>query len=670
MSEHSNKAVFDLAMQHLHADQPEKAAEICRARLLSSPDDVHLLTLQGVAWIDARKPAEALPPLQQAAELAPRFARARENLGQTLLMLGRLDEAYTQLKLAIELDPQSTGAHQKLGHVLATMGKGDEADLVFEQGFALDPLRGRLAEAGLHLREERFDECEALCKEILRDNPNNVNAMRMLARIAGQLEHWRHAEKLLRRVLELAPQFHDARIDYSRVLKNLDRFDEAVDCTAVAAAEMPRNAYALYMHASMLTVAGQHETALLYYRRAIQVREHHPAAWIGMGHLLKTLGRTEEGITAYHKAMEQMPGFGEVYWSLANLKTYRFTDVQVADMERRLATEALEESDRVHFLFTLGKAFEDQGRWQEAFGSYQQACAIQRMRISYDPVETAVINDRICKVFSQDFLKERQSQGCKTGPVPIFILGLPRSGSTLIEQILASHSQVEGTAELPDIGKLTSALSRRFAGKVYPEAVSGLTAADWQQLGEEYLRRTRRFRQGKPCFTDKMPNNFPSIGFILTILPDAKIIDARRHPLDSCFGSLKQHFAHGQTWSYDLQEIGEYYLEYRKLMRHWHQVLPGKILEVRYEDLVNDQQVQTRRLLDFCGLPWEDACLRFHETERAVRTASSEQVRQPLYSSSLHTWKNFSTELQTLLEILSEELQAEAWDTAAGVQQT
>jgi Sulfotransferase family len=211
-------------------------------------------------------------------------------------------------------------------------------------------------------------------------------------------------------------------------------------------------------------------------------------------------------------------------------------------------------------------------------------------------------------------------------------------------------------------------LSRRFAGQVYPEAVTGLMGSDWQQLGEEYLHRTRRFRRGKAWFTDKMPNNFPSIGFILTILPEAKIIDARRHPLDSCFGSLKQHFAHGQTWSYDLQEIGEYYLEYRKLMRHWHQVLPGKILEVRYEDLVSDQQVQTRRLLDFCGLPWEEGCLSFHETERAVRTASSEQVRQPLYSSSIHHWKNFSTELQPLLEIVSEELQTEGWYTAVGVQ--
>ncbi|MDZ4731749.1 MAG: sulfotransferase [Xanthomonadales bacterium] len=662
MTEHNNKAVFDLAMQHLHADQPEKAAEICRARLLSSAPDLNLLTLQGVSLIDARKPSEAIAPLQSAVELAPRFARAQENLGHAYLMLNRLDEAHTHLKLAANLDPQSASTKQKLGHLLAAMGKGDEADAIFEQGFELDPQRGRLAEAGEHLREERFDECENLCKALLRENPSNVNAMRMLARVAGQAEHWKHAEKLLRRVLEIAPEFHDARLDLSRVLKNLDRIEEALDCTAHAVAEMPRNSYALYTHASILSLVNQAETALLFYRRAIQLREHQPAAWIGMGHLLKTLGRTEEGIEAYNKAIEQMPNFGEVYWSLANLKTYHFNDEQVADMERRLNEEDLDEDAQVHFLFTLGKAWEDRADWNKAFEYYEQACEIQRMRIAHDPVEAAVINDRICEVFTTGFLRARKDYGCVSETTPIFILGLPRSGSTLVEQILASHSQIEGTAELADIAKITASLSKRFARVNYPESASRLMPIDWQQLGETYLERTRRHRQGLPYFTDKMPNNFPSIGFILTILPNAKIIDARRHPLDSCFGSLKQHFAHGQSWSYDLMEIGEYYLEYRRLMRHWAEVLPGKVLEIRYEDMVNDQQQQARRLLEFCGLPWEDQCLRFYETERAVRTASSEQVRQPIYSSSVHHWKNFRVQLAPLLDVIGEDIKNEGWD--------
>jgi tetratricopeptide (TPR) repeat protein len=648
-------------MQHLHADDPGKAAEICRARLLNSPKDVHLLTLQGVALIDARRPSEAVEPLQEAVRLAPGFARAQENLGHAYMMLNRLDEAKLHLNAAAKLDPQSATVRQKLGHVLAGMGKGDQADALFEQGFELDPQLGRLAEAGQHLREERFDDCENICKQLLRDNPRNVNALRLLARVAGQLEHWKHAEKLLRRALELAPQFHDARIDLARVLKNLDRIEEAIDCTAMAIAEMPRNAYALYMHASMLSLGNQSETALLFYRRAIRIREHHPAAWVGMGHLLKTLGRTDEGIEAYNKAIEQMPDFGEVYWSLANLKTYRFTDEQVTDMERRLENEDLGDDDRVHFQFTLGKAWEDRKCWEKAFAYYDQACAAHRMKIAYDPVETEVMNDRIRQVFTAEFLKQREEQGSLKSPTPIFILGLPRSGSTLLEQILSSHSQVEGTAELADIAKLTSTVSRQFKGLAYPEAVERLSAMDWQQYGENYLERTHRHRQGLPFFTDKMPNNFPSIGFILTILPNAKIIDARRHPLDSCFGSLKQHFAHGQSWSYDQMEIAEYYLEYRKMMRHWHEVLPGKILEVRYEDLVADQAGQTRRLLEFCGLPWEEACLRFYETDRAVRTASSEQVRQPIYTSSIMHWKNFRTQLAPLIEVIGEDLRHEGW---------
>jgi hypothetical protein len=337
-------------------------------------------------------------------------------------------------------------------------------------------------------------------------------------------------------------------------------------------------------------------------------------------------------------------------------------------MERRLADEPLDEDARVHFLFTLGKAREDQQEYARAFAHYAEACALQRLRIAYDPVDTEVINERIRNVLTADFIAEHAGQGCPD-PAPIFIVGLPRSGSTLIEQILASHSQVEGTAELPDVGRVIASLPARCEGQPYPEGLRLLAEGEWRELGEFYLERTRRHRSGLPFFTDKMPNNFPSIGLIHLMLPNAKIIDARRHPLDSCFGSFKQHFAQGQTFSYDLVEIGEYFLEYRRMMRHWQDVLPGHVLEVRYEDMVNDQEGQTRRLLDYCGLPWEDACLRFYETERAVRTASSEQVRQPIYSSSVNHWRHFREELAPLIEILGDELELwgqELWGQSKG----
>jgi tetratricopeptide (TPR) repeat protein len=374
-----------------------------------------------------------------------------------------------------------------------------------------------------------------------------------------------------------------------------------------------------------------------------------------MGHLLKTLGRTDEGIAAYRRAIEQRPNFGEVHWSLANLKTFRFSDTEVADMERRLEEEALDDDARVHFLFTLGKALEDRGEYSRAFQRYAVGAAIQRQRISYDPVETEVINERIRTVFSGEFLRANAGRGCPD-PAPIFIVGLPRSGSTLIEQVLASHSQVEGTAELPDVARVIAELSARRPREAYPEAARRLDAEGWRALGESYLARAARHRSGRPRFTDKMPNNFPGIGLIHLMLPNAKIIDARRHPLDSCFGSFKQHFAFGQTWSYDLVEIGEYYLEYRRMMRYWHEVLPGSVLEVRYEDMVSDLEGQAHRLLEYCQLPWEDGCLRFYETERAVRTASSEQVRRPIYSSSVNHWRHFREELAPLIDILCDEL--------------
>ena len=650
---------FEQAMKLYHAGDSRAASEQCRKALEATPDNVDLLTLHGVTLLDCKQPSEALGPLQQAVALAPRFARARENYGQALMSTGRIDEAVEQLQQAVRLDPQSAPVRMKLAHALALAGQGEEADTIYEEAFVLAPERRLLAEAGEHLSAGRLRECELVCRELLAKNSEDVNALRLLAKVAGAAERWGQAERLLVRALKQAPDFDDARLDLARVYKQQDRLNDAVACTFEAIARSPRSANAMYLHASMLAIAARHEEALKAYRTAIELRSCHPAAWVGMGHLLKTLGRREEGVAAYRAAIGQQPNFGEVYWSLANLKTFRFSEPEIAEIEKRLAGDKLTEDERVHFLFTLGKVREDQEKYAEAFACYAEACELQRANVFYDPVDTAVLHERICKVFTADFICGHEASG-RTEPTPIFIVGLPRSGSTLIEQILASHSQVEGTAELPDVGRVIGGLADRKAGVAYPEALQQLDSAGLRNLGGNYLERTKRHRSGLPYFTDKMPNNFSSIGLIHLMLPGALIIDARRHPLDSCFGSFKQHFAHGQTFSYDLFEIGEFYLEYRKMMRHWEQVLPGRVLEVRYEDMVRDQEAQTRRLLEHCGLPWEDACLRFYETDRPVRTASSEQVRQPIYDTSINHWRNFRAELVPLIEILGDEL--EGWD--------
>lgn len=650
---------FNHAAGLLRAGDHSAAAETCRSALSEAPDDVDLLTLCAVALLNGMKPREAEPLLRRAVELAPRFAKARENLGQALTMLGRLDEALDHLQRAAELEPHSDSVRVKLAHALAGRGQGEEADAVYEEAFGLAPDRGRLAEAAEHLREGRLEACEEICEQLLAGNGDDVNALRLLSRVAGEQGRWPRAERLLRRVVALAPRFLSARLELAGVLKRLDRLDEALDCSSAVVAENPRSAFACYVHAGMLAVCGRHEEALNAYRESVELRPWFPAAHVGMGHLLKTLGRSDEGIAAYRRAIEQQPDFGEAWFSLANLKTFRFSDAEVTAIEDLSAAEDIDADARIQLLFTLGKACEDRQDFDLSFERYSEACALQRSRVSYDPVETEYLHDRICKVFTADFLEECKGQGC-ADPSPIFIVGLPRSGSTLIEQILASHSRVEGTAELPDVGRAISSLAKLHPGEFYPEAARRLGARGWRELGEAYLLRTRRHRQGLPHFTDKMPNNFAAIGLIHLMLPNARIIDARRHPLDSCFGTFKQHFAYGQTFSYDLFEIGEFYLQYRRMMRHWQQVLPGRVLEIRYEDVVADQEAQTRRLLDWCGLSWEKDCLRYWETERAVRTASSEQVRRPIYASSVNHWQNFREQLAPLIEQLGDEL--EGWD--------
>jgi len=364
-------------------------------------------------------------------------------------------------------------------------------------------------------------------------------------------------------------------------------------------------------------------------------------------------GRVDDQDDAYRRCLELEPAFGEAYYSLANLKTYHFEDNEVREMERWAENEEVTESSRVNFLFALAKSCEDRGDYGRAWHYYELGNAKQRMLVSYDPVQTEIVNDEIIGFFDEAYFRRVDGAG-DSDPAPIFVIGLPRSGSTLVEQIIASHSQVEGTSELPYIGRLTRSLNRNRAdGMKYPQVLRELEGRHFHRLGEEYLRLAHRHRvEGTPRFIDKMPNNFPSVGFIHSILPAAKIIDARRHPLDACVGNLRQLYARGQTFSYDQTDIGEYYLQYIRMMDHWEKVLPGRVLRVRYEDTVNDLESQVRRILDYLELPWEDACLNYHETDRAVRTASSEQVRQPIYTSGMGFWKNYEPYLGELKEIL------------------
>jgi tetratricopeptide (TPR) repeat protein len=649
----SSRASFTSAIELIGRGRLDEAEAICRAALASNADDINMLALLGALLVKQHRHAEAERCLRRAVDLAPAFAKPHEDLGILLIETRRPQEAVRFLEQAVRLDPRLESAHYQLGRALAQLGRGREADAAFEAAFALSPERKAMAHAAEHHRAGRLKEAEALYREVLSRNPDHVDALRLLGLLALEASHTDEAERRLRRAVAVAPDFTAAWLDLGRVLKELDFYAEAIDAFERAVALEPLNPVAHSLLGGALSAAGRIEEAIRAHEHALELRADHPASLIGLAHLMKTIGRTEQAISSYRRCAQVKPDNGEIYWSLANLKTYRFTDAEIAEMNARIADAQLDESSRVNFLFAVAKAWEDRGDYSRAFTHYREANTRQRALVSFDPVQMESVNERIRNVFTADFVREHAGCG-NPDEAPVFILGLPRSGSTLLEQILASHSQVEGTGELPYLGRISSSLSRNRAGGMnYPESVRELSGKHFHALGTQYLDRAAVHRaRHAPRFIDKMPNNFPIIGLLHLILPNARIIDARRHPIDACLSCYRQHFAKGQPFTFDLMEIGQYYLEYERLMDHWHAVVPGRVLTVQYEEVVADLEGQVRRLLDYCGLPWEDACLRFHETDRPIRTPSAEQVRQPIYDRSIGFWRHYRDELGELIEVL------------------
>lgn len=641
------------AIDLANAGKIGEAMERCRDAIRRDADDVNMTALLGALLLKARETELAEAYLRRAMELAPDFAKPQEDLGVLLEGSGRLEEAVPLLENATRLDPNSELGFMALGRALAGLGRGDEADAAFEAAFELNPLRKKLAYAAEHHKAGRIEDAEKAYREILEAKPNHIDALRFLAGIVAGKDRVEEAELLLRHAIKLAPDFTLAHMDLGTLLSEAHRHAEATSCFERARDLEPSKPRPQFMLASSLAQSGKTFEATDAYRRVIELRADHAGAWLGLGHNLKTIGHQQEAIEAYRKCIEVRPDNGEVYWSLANLKTYKLSAEDIREMKESLKKDSLSEQSAVNFLFALAKAHEDQGDFDTAWDYYQQGNTRQRASEHYDPVETEVANDELIEVFNVSFLRKRTGIG-HSDPAPIFVLGLPRSGSTLIEQILASHSMVEGTSELPYVGRVATSLNRNRADGInYPFSVRELKGANFDALGREYMQRASAHRHSdRPRFIDKMPNNFPSIGFIHLILPNAKIIDARRYPLDATLSCYRQLFAKGQSFVYDLNDIGEYFLQYERMMDHWHQALPGKVLTLQYEDLVMDLETNVRRLLDHCELPFEASCLRFWQTDRPVRTASSEQVRQPIFTASIHHWRHYTRHIGDLMEIL------------------
>ena len=647
------RAAFERASALLSSGEFGQAENVCRTALVDYPDDGNLACLLGALLVRQRRSDEAETALRPVVTRFPEFAKAHEELGNALMIQNRAEEAVNCFRRTVELEAENGSAHYKLGKLLGELGRTREAEEEFKISSRLAPNQAALANAAEYRRAGELEKAEQAYLEIIAREPENADVFRLLAELAMQREQFGDAVVLLRRAVELAPESVTGWTDLASALIEREEYEEAIAAAKRAYELEPGLAKPLRILGDIRTKTARYEEAIDAFRAGLQIQADNVGCLAGLGHALKTIGRRDEAVQTYRDWVRMRPSFGEGYWSLANLKNYKFDDDEVQAMEAQLSDAALPDEPCIHFCFALGKAFEDRGNYELAFEYYARGNSARRMNEIHDPVELEVTHDRLIDVFSRAFLDEQANLG-NPDPAPIFIVGLPRSGSTLIEQILASHSQIDGTRELSDIGQIVHMIDRQApGGEGYPEGLLNMSADDLRQLGNAYLESTQRYRSGKPYFTDKMPNNFPSVGLLQLILPNAKVINARRHPLDSCMGSYKQLFFQGQPFAYDLVELGEYYLQYQRMMDHWHTVLPGKVLDVQYEEVVTDQETQTRRLLEYCGLPWEDSCLTFYETERAVYTASSEQVRQPIYETSINHWRNYEQHLGELIEILA-----------------
>ncbi len=640
----------------LRQKQFTDALALGEALLADEPDQRDALLCVAIALRFLGRPVDALARLRALEQLHPRFSRLYEERGRCHVDLKDAPPAIAAFEQAVAINHSLPGSWRMLEGLYRMTGHAEKAATAAAQLAALQQVPAEVVTAAALFADRDLEAAEQLVRAYLLQHGDQLDAMRLLAGIGIERKVFDDAEILLAAVLERDPGNRLARREYAGVLAELNRHVEARGLLEQLLREEPDSRDFRALHAYTFVGVGEHDRALAIYRELLQGTPADAEMHLSIAHALKTLGRTAEAIASYHEAAACRPDFGDAYWSLANLKTYRFSEAEVAAMRAAESDASTRTVDRYHLCFALGKALEDRGEYAESFRYYERGNALKRAESRYRPEIIEANTRRQIAVCMGSFFADRQGWGSPAGD-PIFIVGLPRSGSTLIEQILASHSRIEGTQELAAIQQIVVRLRGRdpdLDDSRYPQVLTRLVADDCRQLGELYLQATREYRRGKPYFIDKMPNNFRHIGLIHLILPNARIIDARREPMACCFGNFKQLFARGQEFTYSIQDIARYYRTYLELMAHWQRVLPGRILRIQHEDLVDDLEGNVRRILDFCGMEFEPQCLEFHRTARSVRTASSEQVRQPIYREGLDQWKNFEPWLGSLKEALGD----------------
>ncbi|MDT8439368.1 MAG: sulfotransferase [Wenzhouxiangellaceae bacterium] len=634
------------------------AVEYLDIVLQQTPDDRQALYLLAVCRRMQRRYDEAEGSVTRLQQTAPDFGRGWQEAGHLHRDRRNFDAALAAYERAVAANPGLAASWRFLAEMHRKVGSSERAQIAEANHQRLQSLPAELVSVTSMLHEGQLYRAERLCRHFLNRHPHHPEAMRLLAVLGMQLHIYDDAEFLLESVLEIEPDFDRARTDYIKVLHKRQKFARAFEQATELRRRQPGNPAAELAYANQAGAVGRYDEALAVLDRlAERARERamdRAAIELQRGHVLKTIGRHDDAVAAYRAAVEARPGYGDAWWSLANMKTFRFDDDDIKRMRVQVDGNALTRADRYHLNFALGKALEDDGEFEASFVQYRQGNALKHDELDYSADRMQADFERQQSFFDPARVERLAGLG-DPAPDPIFIVGLPRAGSTLIEQILASHSQVDGTLELPNI----LAIAHRLGGRLkrgetprYPAVLADLPAERLAELGRQYLDETRVHRQQAPFFTDKMPNNFRHIGLILSILPNARIIDARRSPMACCFSGFKQLFAEGQEFSYSLSDIGRYYRGYVELMNHWRALYPESILQIDYEDVVADLEGQVRCMLEFLGLPFESACVEYHRTRRSVRTASSEQVRQPIYRAGLEQWRNFDPWLHELRDAL------------------
>jgi tetratricopeptide (TPR) repeat protein len=629
------------------------------ALLAESAGHRDVLLYVAVAQRYLGRTSEALNTLRTLERHHPRFSRLHEERGRCFVDVKQAPQAIEAFLQAVTINHSLPGSWSMLAGLYRMTGQDGAAATAASHAATLQKLPPEVVTATGLFVDGDLDAAESLVRAYLLQHGNHVEAMRLLAGIGIARKVYDDAELLLAAVLELEPGYRAARREYAGALVELHRYEEARRELDVLLEEEPDNRDFKTLYAFCCVGMGEHERAIGLYRALLEWAPEDVELHLSIAHALKTQGQREEAIESYRRAAHCRPDFGDAYWSLANLKTYRFTDDELSRMRAAESAPTTGMIDRYHLNFALGKAFEDRGEYEESFRRYERGNALKRTESKYSPEIIENNTRRQIEHCTCELFASRRGWGAQN-PDPIFIVGLPRSGSTLLEQILASHSQVEGTQELPNIQQIVHKLRGRepdMRNPRYPRVLTQMTPAEVLQLGEHYLAGTRAYRTGKPgipFFIDKMPNNFRHLGLIHLILPNAKIIDARREPMACCFSNLKQLFANGQEFTYSIEDIARYYRTYLELMRHWDRVLPGRVLRIHHEDVVGDLEGSVRRMLEYCGLEFQPQCIEFHKTQRSVRTASSEQVRRPLYREGLDQWKSFEPWLGPLKEALGD----------------